>query len=43
MIDGGKTLNGVTNYGYFDEDSPDFGAYFGKEVARLYGRAAMVR
>lgn len=43
MIDGGKTLNGVTNYGYFDESSPDFGAYFGKEVARLYGRAAKVR
>jgi hypothetical protein len=41
-IDGG-TLNSVTNYGYFDDASPDFGAYFGKEVARLYGRAAKVR
>jgi V8-like Glu-specific endopeptidase len=39
----GKTLNGVTDYGYFDEASPDFGAYFGKEVARLYGRADKVR
>lgn len=41
-IDGG-TLSSVTNYGYFDDASPDFGAYFGKEVARLYGRAAKVR
>lgn len=39
----GNTLNSVTNYGYFDDTSPDFGAYFGKEVARLYGRAAKVR
>lgn len=39
----GETLNSVTNYGYFDETSPDFGAYFGKEVARLYNRAAKVR
>lgn len=39
----GNTLNSVTNYGYFDDESPDFGAYFGKEVARLYGRAAKVR
>jgi hypothetical protein len=43
MIEGGKTLNGVTDYGYFDETSPAYGAYFGKEVARLYGRAAAVR
>jgi hypothetical protein len=35
----GNKLNSVTNYGYFDESSPTFGAYFGKEVARLYGRA----
>jgi hypothetical protein len=41
IIDG-KTLNGVTDYGYSDDTSPDFGAYFGKEVARLYGRAAKV-
>jgi hypothetical protein len=39
----GDTLNSVTNYGYFDDETPDFGAYFGKEVARLYGRAAKVR
>lgn len=39
----GDTLNSVTNYGYFDETSPDFGAYFGKEVARLYGRAVRVK
>lgn len=39
----GNTLNGVTNYGYFDATTPDFGAYFGNEVARLYGRAAKVR
>jgi hypothetical protein len=39
----GNTLNSVTNYGYFDDTSPDFGAYFGKEVARLYGRAAQVK
>ncbi|MGN6815585.1 MAG: trypsin-like serine peptidase [Solirubrobacterales bacterium] len=39
----GNTLNSVTNYGYFDDTSPDFGAYFGNEVARLYGRAEKVR
>lgn len=39
----GDTLNGVTDYGYFDEGSPAFGAYFGREVKRLYGRAARVR
>jgi hypothetical protein len=39
----GDTLNSVTDYGYFDEASPAFGAYFGKEVARLYGRATKVR
>ena len=43
MIEGGETLNSVTDYGYFDEASPAYGAYFGKEVARLYGRAAAVR
>jgi hypothetical protein len=40
---GGNTLNSVTDYGYFDEGSPAFGPYFGKEVARLFGRAARVR
>jgi V8-like Glu-specific endopeptidase len=39
----GDTLNGVTSYGYFDRQSPDFGPYFGKEAARLYGRAARVK
>lgn len=39
----GGTLNSVTDYGYFDRTSPAFGAYFGKEVARLYGRAAKRR
>jgi len=39
----GDTLNGVTSYGYFDQQSPDYGPYFGKEVARLYGRAARVK
>lgn len=43
MIRGGTTLNSVTSYGYFDEESPEFGPYFGKEAARLYGRAARVR
>jgi len=36
-------LNGVTDYGYGDDAATDFGAYFGKEVARLYGRAGKVR
>jgi V8-like Glu-specific endopeptidase len=39
----GDTLNGVTSYGYFDQRSPDYGPYFGREVARLYGRAARVK
>lgn len=39
----GETLNSVTDYGYFDDKTPDFGAYFGKEAARLYGRAEKVR
>lgn len=39
----GDVLNGVTSYGYFDEGSPDYGPYFGREVARLYGRAKRVR
>lgn len=42
MIAGGR-LNSVTNYTYFDEGSPVYGSYFGKEVARLYGRAVRVR
>jgi V8-like Glu-specific endopeptidase len=39
----GDTLNGVTDYGYADDPAADFGAYFGKEVGRLYRRAAAVR
>jgi V8-like Glu-specific endopeptidase len=38
-----NVLNSVTNYGYPDDRATDFGAYFGKEVARLYGRAARVK
>jgi V8-like Glu-specific endopeptidase len=36
----GNRLNSVTNYGYSDAPDADFGAYFGPEVARLYGRVA---
>jgi V8-like Glu-specific endopeptidase len=43
MIEGGTVLDGVTDYGYLGETSPAYGAYFGKEVARLYSRAAAVR
>ncbi len=39
----GGILNGVTDYGYGDDPATDFGAYFGKEVAGLYHRAARVR
>jgi V8-like Glu-specific endopeptidase len=39
----GGVLNSVTNYGYGDDPTTDFGAYFGKEVGRLYGRAGRVR
>jgi hypothetical protein len=39
----GDLLNSVTNYGYGDDAATDFGAYFGKEVARLYERVGRVR
>jgi V8-like Glu-specific endopeptidase len=39
----GNLLNGVTDYGYPDDPATDFGAYFGKEVERLYKQAARVR
>jgi V8-like Glu-specific endopeptidase len=39
----GDILNGVTDYGYGDDAATDFGAYFGEEVARLYGRAGKIR
>ncbi len=42
-IRGGKILNSVTNYGYSDDEATDFGAYFGKEVARLFHRAGNLR
>lgn len=42
-IAGTKTLNSVTNYGYGDDPDTDFGAYFGREVARLFHRAAQVK
>jgi V8-like Glu-specific endopeptidase len=39
----GNVLNGVTNYGYGDDPTTDFGAYFGEAVHALYARAARVR
>jgi V8-like Glu-specific endopeptidase len=39
----GDILNGVTDYGYGDDAATDFGAYFGKEVAHLYGRAGKIK
>jgi V8-like Glu-specific endopeptidase len=42
VISGGNVLNGLTADG-FPEDDTDYGPYFGKEVARLYARAAKVK
>lgn len=39
----GDILNSVTNYGYGDDLATDFGAYFGKEVGRLFHRAGRVK
>jgi hypothetical protein len=39
----GNILNSVTDYGYPTDEATDYGAYFGKEVARLYKRAARVK
>jgi V8-like Glu-specific endopeptidase len=39
----GDVLNGVTDYGYGDDPTTDFGAYFGGAVRDLYERAAAVR
>jgi len=39
----GNLLNSVTNYGYPEDPATDFGAYFGKDVGRLYKRAGAVR
>lgn len=36
----GDVLNGVTNYGYSDDPTTDFGAYFGGAVRALYREAA---
>jgi V8-like Glu-specific endopeptidase len=38
----GDLLNSVTGYGYGDDADTDFGAYFGKEVGRLYHRVGLV-
>jgi hypothetical protein len=39
----GDVLNGVTDYGYGDDRTTDFGSYFGGAVHALYERAAAVR
>lgn len=39
----GNVLNGVTNYGYGDDPTTDFGSYFGGAVRELYAQAARVR
>jgi V8-like Glu-specific endopeptidase len=38
----GNVLNGVTADGYTEDDT-NYGPYFGKEVAKLYARAAKVK
>ncbi len=39
----GDVLNGVTDYGYGDDPTTDFGSYFGGAVRALYERASGVR
>jgi V8-like Glu-specific endopeptidase len=39
----GNVLNGVTNYGYDDDTTTDFGSYFGGAVRALYEQASRVR
>ena len=39
----GNVLNGVTSNGYGDDPQTDYGPYFGKEVGRLFRRAASGR
>ncbi len=39
----GDVLDGITTYGYPTDPNTDFGPYFGRAVARLYGEAARVR
>jgi V8-like Glu-specific endopeptidase len=38
-----NVLNSVTNYGYGDDPTTDFGSYFGGAVRELYRRAARVK
>jgi V8-like Glu-specific endopeptidase len=38
-----NVLNGVTNYGYSDDPTTDFGAYFGDAVGALYKQAAKLK
>lgn len=42
-IAGKDVLNSVTNYGYTDDPATDFGAYFGREVGRLFSRVGSVK
>src|SRR5262249_13918018 len=39
----GNLLNGVTDYGYLDDPATDFGAYFGRQLRKMYGTAARVK
>jgi V8-like Glu-specific endopeptidase len=39
----GGILNSVTDYGYAGDSHTDFGAYFGREAGRLYGRAGRIK
>lgn len=39
----GDVLNSVTNYGYSDDPTTDFGAYFGDAVRALYRQAAKLK
>jgi hypothetical protein len=41
-IHGSNVLNGVTDYGYGDDRTTDFGSYFGGDVRALYQQAARV-
>jgi V8-like Glu-specific endopeptidase len=38
----GGLLNSVTDYGYPDDQATDFGAYFGKDVGRLFKRVGRI-
>jgi hypothetical protein len=43
VISGSTTLNSVTTYGYPEDPKTNFGPYFGKDVERLFERAARVK